>query len=68
MFGAGISLVDLMGLLNAVKNKDLTLQVKIIDDEWEDISKDVIGKMVKAITSGRITQANDIRLRLFAKT
>jgi hypothetical protein len=68
MFGAGISLLDLMGLLNAVKAKDLTLQVKITDSEWQDISKDAIGKMVKSITSGEITKASDIRLRLFKKS
>lgn len=65
MFGEGISLLDLTSLLKAIRDKNLVLQVKILDGPWEDISKDVISKMVKTITSGSVTQSNDIRLRLF---
>jgi hypothetical protein len=67
MFGEGISLLDLTLLLKAIREKNLTLQVKILDGPWEDISKNVISVMVKTITSGQITTSNDIRLRLFDK-
>jgi hypothetical protein len=67
MIGNGISLLDLMELWNSIKTKDLVLQVKITDGEWEDISKAVISKMITAVTSGKITQTDDIRLRLFAE-
>jgi len=66
MFGEGISLLDLTSLLKAIRDKNLVLQVKVLDGQWEDISKDVVSKMVKMITSGSITQSNDIKLRLFA--
>jgi hypothetical protein len=56
-----------MELWNSIKTKDLVLQVKITDGEWEDISKAVISKMITAVTSGKITQTDDIRLRLFAE-
>jgi hypothetical protein len=67
MFGEGISLLDLTLLLKAIREKNLTLQVKILDGPWEDISKNVVSVMVKTITSGQITTSNDIRLRLFDK-
>jgi len=67
MFGEGISLLDLTSLLKAIRDKNLVLQVKVVDEQWEDISKNVISKMVKMITSGNITQSNDIKLRLFGK-
>ena len=67
MIGNGISLLDLMELWNSIKTKDLVLQVKITDGEWEDISKAVISKMITAVTSCKITQTDDIRLRLFAE-
>lgn len=67
MFGEGISLIDLTLLLKAIRDKNLILQVKVLDGQWENISKDVVTKMVKTITSGSITQSNDIRLRLFGK-
>jgi hypothetical protein len=68
MFGEGISLLDLMGLLKVIREKNLVLQVKIIDGEWEDLSKSTIDKMVTSITAGTITHTSDIRLRLFAKS
>lgn len=67
MFGEGISLVDLMALLTAIRNKNLTLQVKVIDGPWQDISQAVIGDMLSAVNTGRITQSSDIRLRLFER-
>lgn len=67
MFGEGISLVDLMALLTAIRNKNLTLQVKVIDGPWQDISQTVIGDMLNAVNTGRITQSSDIRLRLFER-
>lgn len=67
MLGDGISLLDLAALLKAIREKDLLLEVKIGDGQWEGLSKVTIGKMLTAVTSGGITQATDIRLRLFAK-
>jgi pantothenate kinase-related protein Tda10 len=67
MLGDGISMLDLVALFKAVLDKDLTLQVKILDEQWEDISRPVITTMITTIGSGKITQANDIRLRLFEK-
>jgi len=67
MFGEGISLVELIPLLTAIRQKDLILQVKILDGEWENFSGAVIGNMVKAITLETVTQSKDIRLRLFKK-
>ena len=67
MFGQGISLVDLMTLLKAIREKDLLLQVKIADEAWENLSGNSITKMIKVITSGSITKSSDIRLRLFNK-
>jgi hypothetical protein len=67
MFGEGITILDLMALLKAIREKDLILQVKIIDGEWETLSGPVITKMISAITLGSITSSSDIRLRLFSK-
>lgn len=67
MLGNGIGLAELMQLLNSVREKKLTLQVKVVDNEWEDISKDVVKKMIKAVESNEIIQGNDIKLRLFEK-
>ena len=64
MFGDGISIIDLHTLLKSIREKNLVLQVKIIDGSWEDISATVINKMVKTITSGNVTESSDIRLRL----
>lgn len=67
MFGEGVSLVDLTVLLKAIQEKELVLQVKIIDGEWENLSGTVITKMIASITTGKITNSKDIRLRLFKK-
>jgi len=66
MFGEGITIYDLMGLLKAIREKNLTLQVKIIDGPWENLSAAILSRMIEAITDGSITQSSDIRLRLFA--
>jgi hypothetical protein len=68
MFGEGVSMLDLMALLKAIREKDLVLQVKIVTGEWEILSGPVVSKMIKAITLDSITQSSDIRLRLFAKS
>ena len=68
MFGDGISFSDLTQLFLAIRSKDLVLQVKIIDGEWEDLSTPTVNIMIRAITSGKITSSNDIKLRLFAKS
>jgi hypothetical protein len=67
MFGEGVSMLDLMALLKAIREKDLILQVKIVEGEWEVLSGPIVTKMIKAITSGTITSSSDIRLRLFGK-
>lgn len=67
MFGEGISMLDLVALLNAIRAKKLVLQVKINDAPWENLSADVIKNMTIAVTNGCITQSNRIRLQLFEK-
>lgn len=67
MFGEGVSIVDLMQLLNAIRAKNLVLQAKITDGQWETLNGDTIKAMIIAVTDGLITQSSDIRLRLFAK-
>jgi len=67
MFGEGITIYDLMSLLKAIREKNLTLQVKIIDGEWETLSAHIVNKMIKAITLGSISNDSDIRLRLFVE-
>jgi len=67
MFGEGITIYDLMSLLKAIREKNLTLQVKIIDGEWETLSAPIVNKMIKAITLGSISNDSDIRLRLFVE-
>ena len=66
MFGDDISLLDLMALLKGIRDKNLILQVKIGEEVWEVISKDVVTKMLSTIVSGKISHTNDIRLRLFS--
>jgi hypothetical protein len=65
MFGDGISLLDLTTLLGQIRAKNLTLQVKVLDGAWVDISGTSIKYMIEVITKGQVTNANDIRLRLF---
>lgn len=68
MFGEGISLLDLATLLRVIRDRNLTLQVKIIDHPWENISVAVVTQMTAAVSAGIIKGSDDIRLRLFAKT
>ena len=67
MLGDGISLLDLAALLKSIREKDLLLEVKVGDGQWEGLTKITINKMLATVTSGEVTQASDIRLRLFAK-
>lgn len=67
MLGEGISITDLMTLLQSIRAKRLTLQVKIIDNDWQNISPLVIKEMIVAVNGGKITKTEDIRLRLFQK-
>jgi hypothetical protein len=67
MLGNGLSLVDLMQLLNAIRQKDLILQVKIIDGPWEELSQNVLLAMIQVVTTGKISLGNEIRLRLLHK-
>lgn len=68
MFGDGISFNDLATLLRVIREKNLTLQVKITDGEWQDLSASIVQKMIHTITTGMIKGAEDIKLRLFQKT
>lgn len=67
MFGEGISITDLMALLNQIRTKELVLHVKVINGEWQELSKKSFKEMLDAITGGKVRQADDIRLRLMAK-
>jgi len=67
MFGEGISITHLLALLQSIRTRNLTLQVKIIDGDWKDISALAIGEMIEAINEQKITKTEDIRLRLFQK-
>jgi hypothetical protein len=66
MFGDDISLLDLVALLKGIRDKNLILQVKIGEEAWQVISKDVVTKMLSTVVSGKVSHTNDIRLRLFA--
>lgn len=67
MFGDGISIIDLTMLLKAVREKNLVVQVKILEGSWEDLGAPQVKKMIQAITAGSIASGNDIRVRLFEK-
>lgn len=67
MFGEGVALTDLFGLLNAIRDKNLQLNVKILDSEWRPLSPLVVKDMVVAIRGGKVIGGNDIRLRLHEK-
>lgn len=66
MIGEGISVLDLMQLGKAVKEKNLTLQIKVLDGEWKDLDKDQFKSMLEAILSGKLTSTADIRARLYS--
>lgn len=68
MFGEGISLDNLLTLLRVIREHSLTLQVKVTNEPWKDLSPAVMLAMIGAISSGKIRGTDDIRLRLFAKT
>lgn len=65
-FGEGISIPDLMQLVQAIKSKELTLQVKVLDGEWKDLNKDQFKNMLQAIVTGKLTNSADIRARLYS--
>lgn len=67
MIGEGISMLDLIQLGKAVKDKELTLQLKVLDGEWADLNKEQFKKMLDAILSGKLTSSSDIRARLYKK-
>lgn len=66
MIGEGISMLDLMQLGKAVKDKKLTLQIKVLDGEWKNLDKQQFGEMLAAIVEGRLSSTSDIRARLYA--
>jgi hypothetical protein len=68
MIVEGISLMDLMQLGKAVKDKKLTLQIKVLDGEWKDLDKNQFKAMLDAIMSGQLSTTADIRARLYSKT
>lgn len=67
MFGEGVALTDLFALLNIIRDKNLQLDVKILDSEWRPLSPLVVKDMVGAIKEGKIIGGSDIRLRLHEK-
>jgi hypothetical protein len=67
MFGEGVSITDLFGLLNAIRDKNLHLDVKILDNEWHALSPIIVKEMITAIKGGKVLGASDIRLRLHEK-
>ena len=67
LIGEGLSILDLTKLLTAIREKDLVIQVKILDGGWEDVSRATLHAMLRAVTSGAVTNSNDIRMRLFGK-
>jgi len=66
MIGKDISVLDLMQLGKAVKDKDLTLQIKVLDGEWKDLDKEVFKNMLQAIMTGQLSSTADIRARLYS--
>lgn len=66
MIGKDISILDLMQLGKAVKEKELTLQIKVLDGEWKDLDKAQFAAMLKAIMTGELSSTADIRARLYS--
>lgn len=67
MIGEGISMLDLMQLGKAVKAKELTLQIKVLDGDWKDLNKQQFAEMLAAILEGKLSNTSDIRARLYSK-
>jgi hypothetical protein len=67
MFGDGISILDLTRLLGAIRQKELVLQVKILDGDWREFSRAALVDMVNAILGAKVNDSGDIRARLHAK-
>jgi hypothetical protein len=67
MFGEGVALTDLFALLNIIRDKNLQLDVKILDGEWCALSPIVVKDMVETIKAGKVLGGSDIRLRLHEK-
>jgi len=67
MIGKDISVLDLMQLGKAVKAKELTLQIKVLDGEWKDLDKDQFKTMLDAVMNGKLSSTADIRARLYSK-
>jgi hypothetical protein len=68
MFGEGISTFELFHLIKAIREKELVVQVKILDGLWEDFSSAKLQEILRVVTTGQVTNSSDIRLRLFAKS
>lgn len=66
MIGEGIGFPDLIQLFKTVKDKNLQLDIKILDDGWVPVTKDSLKTMIQAITEGKVQNGADIRLRLHA--
>jgi len=67
MIGEGISILDLTQLAKAVKDKKLTLQIKVLDGEWANLNKEEFKKMLDAIITGKLSSSADIRARLYSE-
>jgi hypothetical protein len=66
MIGKDISILDLMQLGKAVKDKELTLQIKVLDGEWKDLDKGQFKSMLEAIMTGKLSSSSNIRARLYS--
>lgn len=66
MIGEGISVLDLMQLGKAVKDKNLTLQIKVLDGEWKNLDKEQFKVMLEAVLGGKLSSTADIRARLYS--
>ncbi len=67
MFGEGINAVELFQLFASIREKDLVLEIKILDQPWEELSMMVIRTAIKVIKDNKLQNGGDIRLRLHGK-
>jgi DNA primase large subunit len=66
MIGEGIGIPELLKLFRAIQDKDLHLDVKILDEGWVPITQDSLKAMIQSVIGGKIQGGADIRLRLHA--
>ena len=64
----GVSIFALTALIQAIREKHLVVQVKVLDGPWANLSMAKVQEMVLAVQTGAVADSRDIRLRLFART